>query len=379
VENQNKVETPPTKGRVSMVRIGIMVAIGVALAVLIYFSPHFFNREEKPPPYPELKVGGTNTVFVIAENRWKGEYRKAKGVQISYESTGTTSGVNRLLDGTYAIAFTHGPLSPDQRQKAKEKGDVVQIPVLLCGVAPVYNVKELKGQAPLRLTGELLGKIFLGKIKEWNDPALKEANPELEKLLPPTKITVVHREDSSGTTLLFTEYLIAASTAWRDKFDHPASEIKWPVGIEAKRNLGVATLVNETDGAIGYVDLMFTTYGDIALDYAAMQTKDDKDKFVRAEPKTITAAATGTLADMPDDLAFNLANKSGKEAYPISGVIYAVCYQNQPAAQRQQVVDFLRWATHEGQPHAEKMTYATLPTDLVKRIDQRLEAIKAAQ
>src|SRR5262249_49768401 len=159
------------------------------------FGPQFFIPAENVPDYPRLQMGGTSTVFVIVENRWKGMYRDEKKVQISYESTGSTTGVNKLLDGTYAIAFTHGPLSAEQRKKAQEKGgDVVHIPVLLCGVAPVYNVKELKGKPPLRLTGELLADIFLGKVKEWNDPALKAVNPGVE--LPATPITVVHREDS---------------------------------------------------------------------------------------------------------------------------------------------------------------------------------------
>jgi phosphate transport system substrate-binding protein len=378
VENQNKVETAPAKRRVPVVRILVIVVIGAALAVLVYFSPRFFIKEEKAPTYPELKVGGTNSAFVIVENRWKGKYRDEKGVQIAFDSTGSTKGVTGLLDGTYAIAFTHGPLSPEQRQKAKEKGDVVQIPVLICGVAPVYHVAELKGKEPLKLTGELLGKIFLGEIKEWNDPALKLANPELAELLPPKKIIVVHREDSSGTTQLFTEYLHAASKEWRDKYDHPAAEIKWPEGmVAANRNVGVVIEVGHTDGAIGYVDRMFTTVDKIVLDYAAVQTKEDKKVFVRAEQENMAAAVNAVLADIPEDLAFDLANKPGKEAYPISGVIYAMCYQNQPGAQRQQVVDFLHWATHDGQSYAEKMTYAKLPPELVKRIDQRLEMIKA--
>jgi phosphate transport system substrate-binding protein len=378
VENQNKLETAPAKRRLSVVRVLVIAVIGVALAVLVYFSPRFFIKEEQPPTYPELKVGGTNSVFVIVENRWKGKYRDEKKVQLAYESTGSTKGVTGLLDGTYAIAFTHGPLSAEQCEKAKEKGDVVQIPVLICGVAPVYNVKELKGKAPLKLTGELLAKIFLGEINEWDDPALKAANPELAELLPSKKIIVVHREDSSGTTQLFTEYLHAASKEWGDKYKHPASEIDWPEGmVAAKRNFGVVLEVGHTDGAIGYVDRMFTTVDKIELDYAAVQTKEDKKVFVRAEQENMTAAVNAVLADLPDDLAFDLANKPGKDAYPISGVIYAVCYQNQPAATRQQVVDFLHWATHEGQPHAEKMTYAKLPPELVKRIDERLETIKA--
>jgi phosphate transport system substrate-binding protein len=337
--------------------------------------PSLFVKEEHPPSYPALQLGGTSAVYVIVENGWKGKYRDDKQVQLAYESTGTTTGVNRLLDGSFAVAFTHGPLSADQRQKAKEKGgDVLQVPVLFCGVAVVYNLKELKGKPPLQLTGELLADIFLGKIKEWNDPALKAVNPGVE--LPATKIAVVHREDPSGTTQIFTEYLASVSPAWREQVGSPASELKWPVGVAAARNLGIATLVDKTEGAIGYVDRMYTTYEDIVLDSAAIQNKD-KSGFVRAEPENMTAAAASILGDIPDDLGFSLANRPGKDAYPISGLIYAVCYQKQPDATRQRVVDFLHWAAHEGQPRAARMSYAPLPPELVKRIDQKLETIKA--
>jgi phosphate transport system substrate-binding protein len=379
VENQRDPvaqAAAPAKRRLSVVRLLVIVVVGLILACGIYFAPRFLNREEPRTEYPKLQLGGTSAIFGIAEDRWKGKYREAKGVEIAYTSTGTTAGVNRLIDGTDTIVFTHGPLSKEQRQKAREKGgEVVHIPVLICGVAPVYNVKELKGKAPLKLTGELLVDIFLGKITEWNHPALKAANPGLE--LPPTKIVVVHRKDSSGTTQLFTEYLDAVHGNWRDKVGPPAAEVKWPVGEAAARNLGVAALVDKTEGAIGYVDRLFTTYEDMVLDYAAVETKD-KTGFVRAEMDNITAAAAGVLADLPEDLTFNLANKPGKDAYPICGVIYAVCYQTQPAATKQQVVDFLRWVTHDGQPHAANLSYAPLPAELVRRIDQRLESIKAA-
>jgi phosphate transport system substrate-binding protein len=383
MDTQNPPVGPPAgppKRLFSVRRIAVIAAIGVVAGVLIYLSPRFFNREEKGPEYPRLQVGGTSTVFVVVENRWKAQYRDAKGVQLEYDSTGSTAGVNHLLDGTYSIAFTHGGLTAEQRQKAREKGgDVVHIPVVLFGVAPVYNLRELKGKPPLNLTGELLADVYLGKITQWDHPALRAINPGVP--LPPTPIRVVHREESSGTTLVFSEYLDAVSGGekgeWRQRVGKPAAEVKWPVGVAAARNLGVATKVYETEGAIGYVDRMFTSYDDMVLDYAAVQNKD-KSGFVRAEPETLTAAAASVLPTVPDDLVFDLANKPGKDAYPISGVVYAVCFQTQPAATRQRVVEFLHWATHEGQQQAAKMAYAPLPPELVKRVEQKLETIKAA-
>ena len=382
MENQNptptEVQTPArSNGRVAMAFLFVFALLGVGSALLMYFTPHLFVHEAQAESHPRLKVGGTSTVFVIVDNRWRTKYLDEKGVEVNYESTGTTSGINRMLDGTYAIAFTHGPVTAEQREKAKAKGsDVVHIPVLLCGVAVVYNVKELNGKEPLKLTGDLLADIFMGKIKEWNDPAIKAINSGVD--LPATKITVVHREDSSGTTQLFTDYLAAVSPTWKEKVGPPASEIKWPVGVGASRNLGVAIKVSETEGAIGYVDRMFTSYGEINLNAAAILNKD-KTGFIRPEPENVTAAAAGNLAEISEELTINLANKSGKDSYPISGVVYAVCFQKQPEATRQQVADFLHWATHEGQPHAARMTYAPLPPELVARTDQKLDAMKAAK
>jgi phosphate transport system substrate-binding protein len=378
MENQPAPATPaagPAKRKVSGPRLLVIALVGTVLGLLIYFSPNFLIKEEPRPAHPRLVVGGTSAVFVIVENRWKAKYREEKGVQVVYESTGSSPGVKGVVDGTYPIAFTHGPLSRAQRKMARDKGkDLVNLPVLLCGVAPVYNVKALKGKAPLRLTGELLADIYLGKVRAWNDPALKAVNPGVD--LPATAITVVHREDASGTTRIFTEYLNAVSQRWRAQVGPPASEVKWPIGLAAPRNLGVANLVDRTDGAIGYVDRMFTAFEEMVLDYAAVQN-GDKTAFVRAEPENMTAAAAG-LAQVPDHLSLSLANRPGKDAYPISAVVYAVCCQTQPEARRQQVVDFLRWAIHQGQPYAANMTYAPLPPELAAQADRRLETFKAA-
>jgi phosphate transport system substrate-binding protein len=382
VDNQNdpvvRTANPPRRP-VSVVRLLIYAVLGLVLGLLIYHAPSYLIKEEPQQTYPRLRLGGTSTAFVVVENLWKVPYRDKKGVELSYESTGSTTGTTRLLDGTYAIAFTHGPLSQEQRQKALKKGEVIHFPVLLCGVAPIYNVKELKGKTPLQLTGELLADIFLGKVQEWNHPDLKALNPGVE--LPATKITVVHRQDSSGTTHIFADYLSMVSEAWREKMGPPASVLKWPTGIAAPRNLGVAHQVYQTEGAIGYVDRTFTAFeeGVFELDYAAVQNKDNS-AFVRPEPANMAAAAAASIqAGLPEDLSqLHLANQPGKDAYPISGVIYAVCYQIQPADTRQRLVDFLRFATHVGQP-AENRSYAPLPPELVTRIDKKLDEIKAAQ
>jgi phosphate transport system substrate-binding protein len=362
-----------TRSPTSAPRIARMVAFGAAAAVIILGVWIYLGSVPPGPSYTRLKMGGTSAVAVILQNRWKAKYREEKGVDIEYASTGSTAGITGLLDGACAVAFTHAPLSDEQRKKAVgQKEEFVQIPVLLCGVAVVYNLKELKSKDPLNISGQTLADIFLGKIKNWDDPALKSLNPGVE--LPATEIAVVHREDSSGTTQIFTEYLAAVSPAWCEQFGSSASEVKWPVGEGAPRNLGVAKRVDQIEGAVGYVDRLFTSYEDMHLDHAAIQNKDQTG-FVRAQPENMTAAAAGVIGNLADDLSFTLANQPGDNAYPISGVIYAVCRKSQSEANRKIVVDFLRWVTHEGQPFAAKMDYAPLPAELAERASRRIELI----
>jgi phosphate transport system substrate-binding protein len=281
-----------------------------------------------------------------------------------------------MADAEFAVAFTHAPMSDEQRKKAKEKsGEVVHLPILLCGVAAVYNVKELKGKPGLNLTGPVLADIFLGKIKTWNDPAIKKLNPDAD--LPATQIKVVHRSDSSGTTLIFTNYLATVSPAWREKFGPGRSEIKWPTGEGVPRTLGVVREVYNTEGAIGYIDRLFTSFEEMKLSAAAIQNKDGT-AFVTAEPANMTAAVAGMFADIGDDLTFDPANRSGKASYPITGVIYAICYRKQPDDRQRTVHDFLKWATHEGQKFANPMRYATLPPELVHRVEQKLKSLESA-
>jgi phosphate ABC transporter phosphate-binding protein len=373
--------TPPAKNRgTSGVLIAITGILGIALGLAIYYSPQFLIKEKKAPTYSHLKVGGTSVIAAIAENRWKTNYRKEKGIDIDYESTGSTSGVTNMIEGKFAIAFTHAPLSEEQKKKAEAKGPILQIPVLLCGVAPVYNLKELNGKEkpPVKFTGEVLADIFLGKITKWDDKALQALNPELMPL-PSTPISVIHRDDSSGTTYLLSEFLLATSKSWREKYEHPGSEIKWVVGTGASRNLGIVTAVYKTEGSIGYVDRTFTTYDSMELKYGAVKNENkEKPTFIPAEPENMTAALMGALPEIREDLSFNLANKPGATAYPISGVVYAICFQNQPESQRLMVSEFLQYITHKGQESLKRSTYAPIPSELIARVDQRLSLIKGA-
>jgi phosphate transport system substrate-binding protein len=321
----------------------------------------------------DLQMGGTSVVDFLVKNGWRTAYRKKQEVEIDYDSTGSTKGINGMLEGKYAVGFIHAPMTEEQKKKAETKGEIVQIPVALCAVVPVYNIKELKGKPPVKFSGPVLADIFLGKIEKWNHPALKKLNDGVD--LPDTKITVIHREEPSGTTLIFTDYLQEVSEEWRTKVGPASDRVKWPVGVGARRNHDVAIQVWLTDGAIGYVDLLHALGED--RQYGAVQNKDGQ--FIHAAAKNMTAAVQGLAADVPEDLTFKLTNRSGKEAYPICGGIWAVCFQAQPASRQKKLLDFLHWITHEGQEYATALSYAPLPPELTPRVEQKLNLIKAAQ
>jgi phosphate transport system substrate-binding protein len=359
----------------SVVRILIFLAIGAVLgAFIMWWLPDLLIKKEGPPTYTALQTGGTSNVDIIAENRWRTAYRNEKGVDLKYDSTGSTKGLEKMIAGEYAIAFTHGPMPEDLRKQARDKGgDVVHIPVVLCAVVPVYNVKELNAKAPLKFNGEVLGDIFLGKIDRWNHPAIKNLNSEVADVLPETKIVVVHRSDSSGTTFIFTDYLVGVSPAWKEKLKTAQNVVEWAgVGVGKERNTGVANQVQATEGAIGYVDLLHALGA--ALKYGSVQNQ--KGTYVQAAAANMTIAAEAlSNTDISDDLTFSLANKSGADAYPICGAIWAVCYQKQ--SDPKLVSEFLTWVIRDGQKFAATTAYAPLPQEIVRRAEDRLKLIKA--
>ena len=364
-----------TSNHVFAVRIVILLVIGISLGLAVYYSPALLSTVAPRPTYVPMRTGGTSNVDILMENCWRTAYRKETGIEITYDSAGSTKGINEMIDKELITDFTHAPMTEEQRTKASAKGgDVIHIPVALCAVVPVYNVKELKGKPPLKFTGDVLAGIFMGDIERWNDPALKKLNEGVD--LPDTKITVVHREESSGTTFIFTDYLSGASPAWAKKIGSPTNTVAWPVGVSKSRNKGVTTGVQDTEGAIGDVDLVHAQAGRLA--YGAVQNKDHT-AFLHADGANMTAAARALVGDIPDDLTFKLTNQPGADAYPICGAIWAVCYQQQSVSDQKMLRNFLNWLTHDGQKLAAKTTaYAPLPDEVIQRTDERLKLIKAA-
>jgi phosphate ABC transporter phosphate-binding protein len=362
--------------RFPIFRLLLLVLLGVGLCLLVYYGPDLLIQSEAPDTAPRLKVGGTSSANFMMD-KWQSVYRKEKGVKVEYESTGSTKGMQEMIDKDLVIGFTHAPMSAKLKEDALTKGGpVVHVPVLICAVVPVYNLKEWKGKPPLKFTPDILADIFRGDITEWNDSRLARLNDDEAKglKLPKKEIKVVHRKDSSGTTFVFVDYLFQASKTWPRNLK-PSSEVEWPAGknmIAADRNNGVAATVAQEDGAIGYVDLMHV--GPNKLQQGAMLNQ--AKEYVQASPQTMSPAAREAVVH--DDLTFDLINKPGATTYPICGAVWAVCYQNQPEANYQKAVDFLKWITHEGQNSAGARSYAPLPAELIGRVDEKINSIKLA-
>ena len=314
---------------------------------------------------PVVNGGGVTFVDPLMQ-RWSAAYEKQFGVRIDYQPVGVNKGVQAVLDRVYQFGCTVVPLTDDQLATAD--GTIIQIPVAIGAVAVAYNLPDVS--KPIRFTGPVLADIYLGKVKRWNDPALVVNNPGVT--LPDLPIVVVYHAEPTGTTHIWTEYLSAASAEWKQKYG-AATEHEWPIGTGAKGNDGTATMVSRTVGAIGYLEQSFA----VANNLRVAEIKNHDGKFTPPTPTGISAAAAGTLRTIPDDLRFSLTDAPGEDAYPIGGTVWAILYVDQTGRPTgQQLVEFLRWATHEGQAYGTELKFAPLPPDLVKRIDDRLGRVR---
>jgi phosphate transport system substrate-binding protein len=317
-------------------------------------------------------LNGSGSSFVKPMmDKWARTYEKEKKTRVDYIAVGSGAGVRQLLEKVTDFACSDAALTDQQLEAAKKAdGEVVHIPLVMGGVVPAYNLKDV--DKPIRFTGRVLADIFLGKIKKWNDPDLMEINPGLD--LPDLDITVVYRADASGSTAIFTDFLTKVSPDWKAKVG-TGTTVTWATGVSAKGTDGVANLINKTPGAIGYVELVFALQK--KMKFGAVKNKEGN--YVLASLEGVTAAAEAALTDIPDDLRFSLTNAPGKESYPICGTTWAIVHVQQPEDKGKEVVNFLRWVTHDGQEYATDLYYARLPKGLVDRLEKSLELIKVAK
>jgi phosphate transport system substrate-binding protein len=315
-----------------------------------------------------LQISGSGASFPFPiYAKWFNEYNKLHpGVQINYQSIGSGGGIRQLTAQTVFFGATDGPMTDDQQRAAP--GSILHLPTVLGAVVPVYNVEGVASE--LRFTGPVLADIFLGRITKWNDQAIAKLNPGVT--LPAADITVVHRSDGSGTTYIFADYLGKVSPDWKTRVGI-STALNWPVGIGGKGNEGVAGLVKQMPGAIGYVELIYALQNGIA--YGAVQNM--AGEFLRASIDSVTAAAATAANAMPADFRVSITNAPGEAAYPISSFTWMLFYENpKDKAAARTMVEFMKWALTDGQTFASALGYAPLPPSVVALEIEALKRIK---
>jgi phosphate transport system substrate-binding protein len=304
------------------------------------------------------QINGAGATFPYPiYSKWFSEYNKLHpNVQINYQSIGSGGGIRQVTNQTVFFGATDGPMTNEQLLAAP--GKILHFPTVLGADVPIYNIPGVKSE--LKFSGPVLADIFLGKISKWNDRAIAALNPGVT--LPATDITVVHRSDGSGTTYIFVDYLAKVSPEWKSKVG-VATSVNWPVGVGGKGNEGVAGLVTQTPGAIGYVELIYALQNKIS--YGAVQNATGE--FMRASVESVTAAAAGAAARMPADFRVSITNAPGKGVYPISSFTWLLLYESpKDKAQSKTMVEFVKWALSDGQKFAAGLGYAPLPESVVK-------------
>ena len=316
-----------------------------------------------------VQINGAGATFPYPiYSKWFSEYNKLHStIQINYQSVGSGAGIQQLSKQTVFFGATDGPMTAEQLQGAP--GAVMHFPTVLGAVVPVYNIPNVK--AELKFSGQLLADIFLGKITKWNDPAIAKLNDGVT--LPATDITVAHRADGSGTTYIWVDYLSKVSPEWKSKVG-VATSVKWPTGVGGRGNEGVSSLVSQTPGAIGYVELIYALQNKIS--YGVVQNM--AGEYVKASVPSVTAAAAAAVKQMPADFRVSITNAPGAGVYPISSFTWILLYENpKDKAQAKVMVDFMKWALVEGQKFAPDLGYAPLPEAVVKLEMAALAKIKA--
>jgi phosphate transport system substrate-binding protein len=296
-------------------------------------------------------------------SKWAADYNKATGVKVNYQSIGSGGGIKQIDSKTVDFGASDMPLT-DEVLKAKGQ---MQFPTVMGGVVPVINVKGIEpGQ--LKLTGPVLGDIFLGKIARWNDPAIKALNPTLP--LPDAAIAQVRRADGSGTTFIFTNYLSKVSPEWKSKVGE-GTAVNWPVGAGGKGNEGVAAFVARLPNSMGYVEYSYVKQN--KMTYAIMQ--NSAGNFVKPEDDTFKAAAAG--ADWTKSFYQILTNQPGKEAWPISGATFILMHTKQyKPANATEVLKFFSWAYKNGDKIAADLDYVPMPKPVIAAIEKSWGEIK---
>jgi phosphate transport system substrate-binding protein len=318
------------------------------------------------PAFAQSTLNGAGATFPYPiYSKWFSEYHKAHSdVQVNYQSIGSGGGIRQVLAGTVDFGASDGPMTDEQLGQAKVK--ILHVPTVLGAVVPAYNIPGVSGE--VKFTPEALAGIFLGKITTWNDKALAAANPGVN--FPNQAIVVIHRSDGSGTSYIFTDYLSKVSADWKNG-PGKGTSVKWPVGLGGKGNEGVAGMIRQMEGSIGYVELIYALQNKIT--YGSM--KNPAGEFVKASLESVTTAAA-SVKSMPADFRVSITNAPGKGAYPISSFTWLLIpTRSQDPNKGKILTDLLNWCETDGQKLAADLSYAPLPDTVVAKVKEAIKQV----
>ena len=302
-------------------------------------------------------VTGAGASFVYpVMSKWSSDYAKSTKKKVNYQSIGSGGGIAQIKAGTVDFGSSDAPLKPDELAKF----GLAQFPSVIGGVVPVINVAGVASGA-MKLDGDLLADIFMGKVKMWNDPRIVALNGGIQ--LPEQKITVVHRSDGSGTTFNWVNYLSKVSPEWKSTVGEGTS-VKWPAGVGGKGNEGVAAYVKQIKGGIGYVELSYALQNKMA--YASL--KNASGNFVQPSDETFAAAAASAEWGKSKDFYLVMTNAPGANSWPITATNFILMYKA-PKKGNKDARDFFRWVYANGDAQAKSLDYVPLPPALVQQIE----------
>lgn len=321
----------------------------------------------------DVRLQGAGATFPQAlYARLVAEYARIKpDVQIDYQGIGSGGGIKGITDKTIDFAGSDAPMNKKEIAAAGGAEDLIEIPSCAGGVVPAYNLPGT--DKDLNFTGEVLAEIYMGKINTWDDARIAKLNPDVK--LPSLPITPAWRTDGSGTNYVFTNYLATQSPAFVRTIG-VGKQVKWPIGSGGKGNPGVAQVVQQTPGAIGYLEQNYADKNKIQ--YGTVQNK--AGKFIKASPDSVSAAGEGAVKEMNGNmLAANIWNQGGDAAYPIASFTYLIVYKDlkniKTKEQADALIGFLTWTTHDGQKYASDLDYAPLSESVQKKVEDAIKEI----
>jgi phosphate transport system substrate-binding protein len=318
------------------------------------------------PALGQTALNGAGATFPYPMySKWFSVYHAAHpDIEINYQPIGSGGGIRQVLAGTVDFGASDGPMTDEQLGEAKIK--LLHVPTVMGAVVPAYNIPGVTGE--IKFTPDVLAGIFIGKITSWSDPAIAKANPGVK--FPGQDIIVAHRSDGSGTTYIFTDYLSKVSSDWQNQVGKGTS-VKWPKGLGGKGNEGVAGMIRQIPGSIGYIELIYAVQNKIP--YGIM--KNASGTFVKASLDSVTAAAA-SMKTMPADFRVSITNAPGKDSYPISSFTWLLIpVKAKDAAKGKIIVDFLNWMLEDGQKMTADLTYAPLPESVVSKVKVAIKQV----